>query len=333
METVLQDIRVTLRAFRRSPAIPPRGHRTLALGIGATTAIFSTLNAVLLKPLPYPEPAGSLQHSNDARRRPRDDRAALGRRDLRLNDPNLSIARAAAFQPADLTLLNADGTPQHVKVYGVTEGFFELFGLPMTKGGFAHDDFTPHSSRRRLTRRPRRDRRRPSSSRITSGRRCTTATRRSIGKPIRFAEIPVATRLRASRRGDFDTPHGADFWFAQRDTAHDVNHGQEGFMRLKPGASIERARSEMAAVMAGLARDFPGGGPQSRLRHQAARRVDRRRPGPDPDHRHVGDGTVAAARVRERRRTCCSRAARRARARWRCVRRSAPGAAVSFVKC
>lgn len=56
METVLRDIRVTLRAFRRSLGFPLTAIATLALGIGATTAIFTALSAVLLKPLPYPNP-------------------------------------------------------------------------------------------------------------------------------------------------------------------------------------------------------------------------------------------------------------------------------------
>src|SRR5439155_12309539 len=58
---------------------------------------------------------------------------------------------------------------------------------------------------------------------------------------------------------DFDIPHGADIWLANNFTssASDVNHGQEGFMRLRHGTTIDRAKSEMTTVMGGLARDFP----------------------------------------------------------------------------
>jgi len=143
METVLQDVRVTLRAFRRSPGFPLTAIATLALGIGATTAIFTALSAVLLHPLPYP----NAQDLYSLRTALTDGRVTTGLLSggeiYRLNDPSLPIERAAGFQPGDLTLLAADDTPSRVTVYAVSEGFFELFGLPMTIGGFTHDDFTP----------------------------------------------------------------------------------------------------------------------------------------------------------------------------------------------
>src|SRR5215208_5691688 len=143
METVLQDIRVTLRAFRRSPGFPLTAIATLALGIGATTAIFTTLSAVLLKPLPYPN-AEDLYSLRTALTDGRVTTGLLSGGEIyRLNDPKLSIERAAGLQSFDLTLLAADGTPSHVQVHAVSEGFFELFGLPMTTGGFAHTDFVP----------------------------------------------------------------------------------------------------------------------------------------------------------------------------------------------
>src|SRR4051794_36436413 len=145
METLLQDLKFALRSFRRAPAFPLAAITTLALGIGATTAIFSTLNAVLLKPLPYPQ-AEDLYNIRTTLTDGRVTTGMLSNGEIsRLNGTTQTILRAAAMQPNDLTLLHQDGTPQHVKIYGVTEGFFEVFGLPMTLGGFTHQNhaFTP----------------------------------------------------------------------------------------------------------------------------------------------------------------------------------------------
>jgi len=254
METILQDVRVTLRAFRRSPGFPLTAIATLALGIGATTAIFTALSAVLLKPLPYPNP-DDLYSLRTALTDGRITTGLLSGGEIyRLNDPSLSIERAAGFQSGDLTLLAADETPSHVTVYGVTEGFFELFGLPMTMGGFSPTDFTPFQPPAPNAP-PQQG---PLPAVVISTRLWKTLYNGDpavIGKPIRFAEFNSTISGVAPR--DFDMPHGADIWIAQRTPSNDVNHGQQGFVRLRHGTTIERAKAGMSSVMNGLARDFP----------------------------------------------------------------------------
>jgi predicted permease len=254
METILQDVRVTLRAFRRSPGFPLTAIATLALGIGATTAIFTALSAVLLKPLPYPNP-DDLYSLRTALTDGRITTGLLSGGEIyRLNDPSLSIERAAGFQSGDLTLLAADDTPSLVTVYGVTDGFFDLFGLPMTMGGFSSTDFTPFQPPAPNAP-PQQG---PLPAVVISTRLWKTLYNGDpavIGKPIRFAEFNSNISGVAPR--DFDMPHGADIWIAQRTPSNDVNHGQQAFVRLRHGTTIERAKAGMSSVMNGLARDFP----------------------------------------------------------------------------
>ena len=260
MDTLLQDLRFALRSFRRAPAFPLAAITTLALGIGATTAIFSTLNAVLLRPLPYPN-ARDLYNIRTTLTDGRVTTGMLSNGEIsRLNAPNLSIARAAGLQSVDLTLLHEDGTPQHVKVYGVTEGFFDVFGLPMALGGFVHEHFVrpappPQAPAGQAAPRvpP------PAPPVVVISYRVWQDLYHGdsaiVGKPIRFAEI--ATTIAGVAPRDFDTPHGGDFWFSQQLDKDDINHFFDGFMRLKPGVTLQRANSEMASVMSGLSRDFP----------------------------------------------------------------------------
>jgi predicted permease len=246
MSTLLQDLRFAFRSLRKAPAFSLAAIATLALGIGATTAIFSTVNAVLLRPLPYPNP----ENLYGVRTALTDGRVTTGMvaasELLRLNNPDLSIARANGVQQVDATLLvGKDDTPKNTPVYLVGEGFFELFELPMTLGGFKPEHFAAQG---------------PPASAVISYRvwhDLYNGDPAVVGKPLRFAGFTTTVVGVAPKA--FDTPHNADFWLPFRMNATDVNHSFDGIMRVKPGANIERVKAEMETVMRGLERDLPAG--------------------------------------------------------------------------
>jgi putative ABC transport system permease protein len=250
MGTIIQDLRFSMRTLRQAPAFALAAIGTLAIGIAATTAIFTTVNAAILQPLPYPNPDNLYALRTELT----DGRVTTGNlapvEIVRLNDPALSIERAAGLFGNDVTLLQNDGTPLKTRAYGVSEGFFELFGLPMTLGGFSPAPPTNDAPPTIVV-----------SYRIWQD--MFGGDPDVVGKTVRFAEITTTVAGVAPR--EFETPPGANFWFQVGLDPQGVNHNFEGFMRLKPGATLERARTEMSAVMASVGRDFPESGGAARI--------------------------------------------------------------------
>jgi predicted permease len=253
MESVLQDIRVALRGLRRSPGFFFTAVATLALGIGATTAIFTALSAVLLNPLPYPHP-GDLYSLRTALTDGRVTTGLLsGAEVFRLNDAK-SVQRASGFSGIDLTLLADGDAPRHERASLVLDGFFDVFGLPMTLGGFTKEDFVvPPPPQPNAPPQPG-----PQPAVIISTRLWKSLYNNDpgvIGKTIHFAEADG--RIAGIAPRGFDVPHDGDIWIANPTPLNDPNHGNEGFMRLKPGSTFEHAKGELTQVIQGLATDFP----------------------------------------------------------------------------
>ena len=120
----------------------------------------------------------------------------------------------------------------------------------MTRGGFTDDQFAPIRAHRR---RPRQARRRGRSRRLRHRpivishriwRSLFNGDEQIVGKPIRFAELPGT--IVGVAHPDFDTPHDGGFLVRQPASANDVNHGMEGFMRIKPARTTSASRAEMA---------------------------------------------------------------------------------------
>ncbi|MDE3153652.1 MAG: ABC transporter permease [Acidobacteriota bacterium] len=138
MRTLLQDLRYAGRLFRRAPGFALVALATLALGIGATTGVFSVVNGVLLQPLPYHDPA-QLVAVQTSRTQARDD--SMSAPDfLDFQARNHTLAAMAAYRE-DVFTLRARGVPIQADGALVTAEFFTLFGVrPLAGRFFGADD-------------------------------------------------------------------------------------------------------------------------------------------------------------------------------------------------
>ena len=139
METVLQDLRYTLRTLRKSPAFTTVAVLTLALGIGANAAIFSVVDGVLLRPLNFAEPDRIVRVFHTA---PEDGyataRGAFSPQDfddLQHGNPVYEHLAVYRFEPGNSssTLLGA-GEPEEIETAHVSAEFFATLGVPAKVG-------------------------------------------------------------------------------------------------------------------------------------------------------------------------------------------------------
>jgi len=143
--TLLQDLRFGLRTLRKSPAFTVIAVLTLALGIGANTAIFSIVNAVLLKPLPFPESDRLLYMSSGFAKQQNVTRP------FSISYPDFLDWRATAKSFTGMACYHGDSVtltglerPLHVTAEIVSSDFFSVLGtLPLLGRGFTRDEEKP----------------------------------------------------------------------------------------------------------------------------------------------------------------------------------------------
>ncbi len=138
IETFLQDLRYGVRQLRRNPGFTAVAVITLALGIGATTAIFSVVYGVLLRPLPYPHPDQIVRISEVAR-----DGHHMNFTDPNFHDlraMNQTLAAMAKVSSDEVTVSGGSG-PARVSVAAVSADFLRVMGVaPMLGRGFVPDE-------------------------------------------------------------------------------------------------------------------------------------------------------------------------------------------------
>lgn len=131
LETTLQDVRYAIRRLGKSPVFTVTAMMTLAIGIGASTAVFSAVSPILLEPLPFPQ-ARRLVTVDDRNGDGNPLPATLGTFDeLRARSRSFdALAAADGWQPS----LTGSGTPERIDGWRVTAGYFDVFGTVPAAG-------------------------------------------------------------------------------------------------------------------------------------------------------------------------------------------------------
>ncbi len=143
IENFLQDVRYGLRQLRRNPGFTAVAVLTLALGIGANTAIFSVVNAVVLRPLPYPQSDRLVWIAEVI---PSLNAELAGGADyLDWRDQNKTVERMTAYDPSASFNLTGRGTPARIHAAQVSANFFQTIGVdPQIGRGFTSEEDQPH---------------------------------------------------------------------------------------------------------------------------------------------------------------------------------------------
>ena len=245
MDTLLQDLRFAGRSLARHPGFALTAVITLALGIGATTAMFSVVNAVLLRPLPFPEPERLVTINNFWTR--------SGTRATTVSAPDFHDweAQARSFQAiayyrggsASVTLADA---ADYAGVYLVSPGFFDVLAARAAAGRvLTAAEFQPGA---------------PLTAVITEAfwRRKFNASPAAIGSTVKYADriFTIAGVLEPGVR----LPAAADLyvpaWIVPETTSRSA-HNYRTIARLRDGVPVAQAHAELQAIAVNLERAYP----------------------------------------------------------------------------
>jgi putative ABC transport system permease protein len=243
-EDLLKDLRYAARMLRRSPAFTATAVIALALGIGATTAIFSVVNTVLLQPLPYP-------HGNRIvllmLRYPQGRQASLA-------IPEFMAMRAATKTLEDFSIYDFGGPginltggdrPEQLKGIHVSANYFRVFGAPLALGRtFSAEEDRPGGPRVAVIS-------------YSLWRSHFGGDRGIVGKVIELANTPYVVIGVLGRSFQPNPP--ADIWLPLQANPNSIDeaHYLLGAAMLKPGARLAQAKAELRIVAAAFKRKFP----------------------------------------------------------------------------
>jgi predicted permease len=244
METFLRNLRYSLRALAKSPGFAAVAIITLALGIGANTAIFSVVNSVLLQPLSYPEPDRlvelegiSPQGNSDATSIPKFNA---------WQDQTQVFDSVAAYDFAGPGInLTGGDRPEQLKGIRVSKDYFRVFGAPMALGRtFSADEDRPGG---------------PAVAVISNGlwRSRYGSDPGIINRTIDLGGEPYSVIGVLGPTFTSDPP--SDIWLPLKPDPNSVDQGHylRGTARLKLGITLAQAQAAMKLAAEQFKRKFP----------------------------------------------------------------------------
>jgi putative ABC transport system permease protein len=242
---MMADLRFALRLLRRSPGFAFIAVAAIALGIGANTAIFSVVNGVLLKSLPYRDPSGIVVVWERNIPRGRDTNSAAPANFLAWRDGNHVFEQAAATGPVFGANLTGAGDPVEVRTQMVNAEFFPILGVnPELGRPFTREEDERHSDVVVISHRLWQER---------------LKGQNIVGRPITL-NGRSQTVVGVMPAGFFFLDRTVDVWFPIPFTAESREpHGRSliPIARLKPGVSVAQAQAEMATIFARLTARWP----------------------------------------------------------------------------
>src|SRR5262245_14525205 len=253
METLLQDLRYSFRMLTRAPGFTAVAMIVLALGIAANTAIFSVVNAVLLRSLPFRNPERVV--AIDKLVGKGDLGGITGREFLEWQEHSESLELVAAYT-SDNFNLSGGGDPERVSCARVSASLFPLLGVQplMGRAFLAEED-------------------RPGNNQVVVV--SPAFWQRRFGKDVSLTDQTLTLNDKSYAivgvmPANFEFPRGFDIWLpialdSERERKGDWWSLMDVIARLKPDTTVEAARSELTTMAGRLPSDGPGSGSETRI--------------------------------------------------------------------
>ena len=243
-ETSLQDLRYGLRMLAKNPAFTSVALITLALGIGANTAIFSVVDSVLLKPLPYPDPDRIVTLSSASRGS--NEHGPVSAPDFHDWQDQSTAFSAIAYYKAEDTAATVGGGAEYVHAAKVTAEFFSVFEVGSTLGRlFTADEEKPGSGGAAIVS-------------YTFWRSHFGGKDSALGETVRM--YGRSLRIVGVLPPRFRFPGNTEIWFPantilpEAESRGGLNYW--AVARLKPNVSLEQAQAQMTSIASRLEQQY-----------------------------------------------------------------------------